>query len=200
MRNFDKEYSLVRFLHAVPNGDAVDIFVNGSSFYKDLDFTKFTPYVYMPKGTYTIEIFQENAADNSLAKQSIDVKPGELVTVAIIVNNGKVELLPIKEDMEIASGRDSKTRFVHLVPNGRNVNIILDNKVIATDLKYTNVTPYEILPPEEYKIDIEAVDSKQIIRSIRVNINPNRIYTFYALGEAPNFEILQSLDGAVFLI
>lgn len=200
MRNFDKEYSLVRFLHAVPNGDSVDIFVNGNSFYNELDFTEFTPYVYMPKGTYTIEVFSEDITDNSLVKQIINIKPEELVTVAIIVNNGKVELLTINEDMEIASGRDSKARFVHLVPNGRDVNIILDDKVIAKDLKYTNVTPYEILPPEEYEVDIEAVDSKQIIRSIKVKINPNRIYTFYAIGEAPNFEVLQSLDGATFLI
>ena len=44
MRQWNKEYSLVRFLHAVPEGEEVDIYINNVPFYKGLEFTEFSPY------------------------------------------------------------------------------------------------------------------------------------------------------------
>lgn len=200
LRNFKEEYSLVRFLHAVPNGETVDVYVNGVPFFNELDFTKFTPYVYMPKWTYIVEVYSEDTVENPLVKQEIDIKNDELLTIAIIVDDGKVKLLPIKEDKELAPGKQSKIRFVHLVPNGRDVNITLGGKKVFENVKYMDATKYELLDPGEYDLDIEVSINNDIIDSSQIKINPNRIYTFYAIGEAPNFELLQSLDGATFLI
>lgn len=200
MRNFNEDYSLVRFLHAVPNGDTVDLQVNGTHFFNDLDFTQFTPYMYMPKGTYTVEAFHEDTVDNPIVSQSIVIGEDELLTVAIVIDNGVVRLLPIEEDKEIAAGRDSKVRFVHLVPNGREVNILLNEKEVFNNVGYLEVTEYALIAPAEYDADVEASINGEIINSSQIRINPNRIYTFYALGEAPNFDVLQSLDGATFLI
>lgn len=199
MRNFNKDYSLIRILHAVPGGEDVDIYLNGNPLFNELDFTKFTPYVYIPKGTYTIEVFEEDTKINPILQEKITVEAQELVTVAIIIDEGKIKLLPIKEDMEIAEGNKSKVRFVHLVSKGRTVNILMDNEKIFTDVSYKDVTEYKELDPKLYDVAVESVDSKQLIRRLRINVNPNRIYTFYAIGEAPNFEIIQSLDGATFM-
>lgn len=200
MRNFNEEYSLVRFLHAVPNGDTVDLQVNGTPFFNDLDFTQFTPYMYMPKGTYTVEAFNEDTVENPVVRQSITIDEDQLLTVAIVIDNGVVRLLPIEEDKEIAAGRESKVRFIHLVPNGREVNILLDGNKVFNNVGYLDVTEYILADPAVYDVDVEASINEDIINSSQIRINPNRIYTFYALGEAPNFEVLQSLDGATFLI
>lgn len=200
LRNFNEEYSLVRFLHAVPNGETVDVYVNGVPFFNDLDFTKFTPYMYLPKGTYTVEVFNEDTVENPLVMQELDINNDELLTVAIIIDNGAVKLLPIKEDKELAPGKQSKVRFVHLVPNGRDVNISLGGNQAFENVKYMDATKYELLDPGEYDTDVASSINNDVINSSQIKINPNRIYTFYAIGEAPNFEVLQSLDGATFLI
>ena len=54
MRNFNENYSLVRALHAVVGEDVVDIYLNGSPFFYNVQFTDFTPYVYVPEGAYTV--------------------------------------------------------------------------------------------------------------------------------------------------
>lgn len=200
MRNFNEDYSLVRFLHANPYGDEVDIYVNSMSFYNDLNFREFTPYVYLPKGKHTIEIFYEGTKDNALLNESIEINSDELLTIAIIVNNGHLELLVINEDKEIANGRDSKVRFIQLVPNSTNVNFKIGEDELFSNIAHTDITNYELLSPDNYILNIESVKNKKIIRNMRIKISPNRIYTFYAIGEFPNFEILQSLDGASFLI
>lgn len=200
LRNFDEDYSLVRFLHAIPNGDTVDLKVNGISFFNDLDFTQFTPYMYMPKGTYTIEVFNEDTVANPLVKSNIEIDDEELMTIAIINYKGRVKLLLIEDEMEIPYGRQSRVRFVHLVPNGREVDVLLDGDVIFDGVEYTDVTDYVLIDSGEHDVEVQSSLNKEIISQSQIKVNPSRMYTFYAIGEAPNFEVLQSSDGAAFLI
>jgi hypothetical protein len=70
---------------------------------------------------------------------------------------------------------------------------------VFKNIEYAMYTNYEEIPPKEYKMDVELAENKKIITSNQININPNRIYTFYAIGNAPNIDIIQTLDGATFL-
>ncbi len=200
MRNFDENYSLVRALHAVVDGDVVDIYLNGSPFFNNVQFTNFTPYVYVPEGKYKIEVFLRDQKENPIITDNIEINAGELNTIAVIGESGKtIEILPIKEEMEIPTGNKSKVRFIHLVPNGRPVNILLDKEIVLEDAEYKEVTPYTDIDPKTYQVDVLLNENGQLIRQIRVTINPGRVYSFYALGNKPNFQIFQSLDGATFM-
>ena len=200
MRNFDENYSLVRALHAVVDGDVVDIYLNGSPFFNNVQFTNFTPYVYVPEGKYKIEVFLRDQKENPIITDNIEINAGELNTIAVIGESGKtIEILPIKEEMEIPTGNKSKVRFIHLVPNGRSVNILLDKEMVLEDAAYKEVTPYTDIDPKTYQVDVLLNENGQLIRQIRVTINPGRVYSFYALGNKPNFQIFQSLDGATFM-
>ncbi len=200
MRNFDENYSLVRALHAVVDGDVVDIYLNGSPFFNNVQFTNFTPYVYVPEGKYKIEVFLRDQKENPIITDNIEINAGELNTIAVIGESGKtIEILPIKEEMEIPTGNKSKVRFIHLVPNGRLVNILLDKEMVLEDAEYKEVTPYTDIDPKTYQVDVLLNENGQLIRQIRVTINPGRVYSFYALGNKPNFQIFQSLDGATFM-
>ena len=200
MRNFDENYSLVIALHAVVDGDVVDIYLNGSPFFNNVQFTNFTPYVYVPEGKYKIEVFLRDQKENPIITDNIEINAGELNTIAVIGESGKtIEILPIKEEMEIPTGNKSKVRFIHLVPNGRSVNILLDKEMVLEDAEYKEVTPYTDIDPKTYQVDVLLNENGQLIRQIRVTINPGRVYSFYALGNKPNFQIFQSLDGATFM-
>ena len=193
MRNFDENYSLVRALHAVVDGDVVDIYLNGSPFFNNVQFTNFTPYVYVPEGKYKIEVFLRDQKENPIITDNIEINAGELNTIAVIGESGKtIEILPIKEEMEIPTGNKSKVRFIHLVPNGRSVNILLDKEMVLEDAEYKEVTPYTDIDPKTYQVDVLLNENGQLIRQIRVTINPGRVYSFYALGNKPNFQIFQS--------
>lgn len=201
MRNFNENYSLVRALHAVVDGDVVDVHLNGEPFFNNIQFTNFTPYVYVPEGKYKIEVFLRDQKENPIITDNIEVNAGELNTIAVIGESGKnIDILPIKEEMEIPTGNKSKVRFIHLVPNGRSVNVLLDKEMVLEDVEYKEVTPYTDIDPKTYQVDVLLNKNNQLIRQIRVTINPGRVYSFYALGNKPNFQIFQSLDGATFMI
>ena len=200
MRNFNENYSLVRGLHAVVGGDTVDIYLNGNPFFYNIKFTDFTPYVYVPEGKYTVEVFLRDQKENPIIQSTIDISSCDLMTIAIIGENDRnIEILPIKEQIEIPTGNKSKARFIHLVPNGRPVDILLDQDVVLKDVEYKEVTQYTDVEPKTYQVDVLLSENGRLIRQTRVTINPGRIYSFYALGNKPNFQIFQSLDGATFI-
>lgn len=199
MRNFDENYSLIRALHAVAGGESFDIYLNNSPFFYNMRFTKFSPYVYVPKGTYLMRVFLRDKKYNPIVEQMIEVNGGELLTLAVIGEPDSVEILSIKEDIELPPPDKSKARLVNLVPNSVDVNVLLDGELVVSENSFKDITPYEVIEPKTYRVEVELSENNQLIRKLRVTIRPDRIYTFYAMGNKPNFQLFQSLDGATFL-
>lgn len=199
MRQWNKEYSLVRFLHAIPEGEDVDIYINNLPFYKGLDFTEFSPYVYVPQGNYTVTVYIEDTKENPILNEKINVNVNELVTISITGDGENIKLLPVVEETEVVSGSNARVRVVHLSPNAPAVNISADNKELFANVKYMDVTPYISIQAKDYVVNLEEARTNRIMRQNRVTVNQGRIYTFYAVGNIPNVQILQSLDGATFM-
>lgn len=199
MRKFNPNYSLVRVLHAVPNGEVVDVYINDTLFFSDLVFRQFSPYIYVPEGSYQISVYPANTRENPLVSRNIDVEKDKLITIAIAGNAGTLRLLDIEEEFETPSKGKSETRVVNLVPNSPDINIIYNDSALFESIDFRDVTDYKEILPGIYRIDLELVENGKIVRTTRVNINPDRIYTLYLLGNAANIEIFQSLDGASFI-
>lgn len=199
MREWNDKYSLVRVLHAIPEGESVDIYFNGTPFFNNLNFTEFSPYVYVPGGKYKVTVYPSETLDKPIIDEEIRVDINELVTIAIIIDEGVPKLLEITEDTEMANGKNSKVRAVHLSPNTPAVNILVDDNILFEDIEYKEVTDYVVVAPKTYKVDIEASENNKLIRSNLITINENRVYSFYAIGNAPNVQIIQSLDGITFM-
>jgi len=199
VRIFEERYSLIRVLHAVPDSDAVDIYINNTLFFKEIRFTQFTPYVYIPEGTHEMEVYNVDTTENPILRGNIEVKNGELATIAMSGNSNDLKLLTIKEDKERPQRGYSKIRVVHLSPNAPEVDILIDGEVLFKDIEFRDISDYVEILAGDYRMDVEAVASQRILRSNRKTINPDRIYTFYALGNLPNVQIFQSLDGSTFI-
>ena len=199
MRIFNPNYSLVRVLHAVPDGEVVDVYINDTLFFKDLVFRQFSPYIYLPEGSYDMSVYSANTRENPLISRNINVDKNKLITIAMVGNAGTLRLLNIEEGIEIPTKGKSKTRVVNLVPNSPDMNILYNDTVLFEHNDFRDITDYKEIDPGIYRIDLELFENGKIVRTTRVNINPDRIYSLYLLGNAANIEIFQSLDGASFI-
>jgi len=177
----------------------VDIYLNGSLFFNRVFFTHFSPYLYVPEGIYEVTVFITMTKENPIIRQNIEVKNGELATLAMTGNYDDLELLLIPEDKESAVGNNSKIRFVHLSPNVPELNILLDNVMIFSNIDFRKITEYVQIPTQFYQLDIELSQNNRLLRSNRIAINPSRIYTLYLMGNFASFQVFQSLDGATFI-
>ncbi|MGL4914564.1 MAG: DUF4397 domain-containing protein [Romboutsia sp.] len=199
MRKYNDKYSLIRFLHAVPRGVPVDIYLNGSLFFNRVLFTHFSPYIYVPVGTYEVSIFPTMSKETALHRETIKVLDGELCTLALTGYYDDLKLLLIPEDKEGTTNSKSKVRVVHLSPNLPELNILADKEILFSEINFREVTDYLEMPSQFYTIDIELAQNNRLLRSNRLAINKDRIYTLYILGNFANFQIFQSLDGATFI-
>lgn len=199
MKSCDNKYALIRVLHGAPISEIVDIYINGSLFFNHLFFTEFTPYVYVPKGDYEITVFRTMTKENPLLRQNISVTDDGLITIAITGIEEDLQLIKVLEYKEEATFPNSNIRFVHLSPNAKAVNILLDNDILFSNLNFREITEYKDIESAIYRIDIESAKSNRILRSNQVAINRNRVYTFYILGYLANIQVFQSLDGATFI-
>ena len=199
MKKYSNQYSLIRFLHAVPRGVPVDVYLNGSLFFNRILFTQFSPYIYVPNGIYEVSVFPTMTKENPLLRQKLEVKDGKLCTLAITGYYDDLKLLLIPEDKEGASEGNSKVRIVHLSPNLPELNILADKKILFSEVDFREVTSYIEMTSQFYTIDIELSQNNRLLRSNRIAINKDRIYTLYIMGNFANFQLFQSLDGATFI-
>jgi hypothetical protein len=177
----------------------VDIYLNGSLFFNRVFFTQFSPYLYVPEGSYEVTVFVTMTKENPILRQNIEVKNGELATLAMTGNYDDIKLLLIPEDKEGASGNNSKVRVVHLSPNLPELNILAYDSILFSEVDFREITEYIEMPSQFYKINIELSQNNRLLRSNRIAINPNRIYTLYLMGNFANSQVFQSLDGAAFI-
>lgn len=107
IRDWNESFSLIRFLHAIPEGEEVDVYINDTPFYEDLDFADFSPYVYVPKGNYTVNVYLADTRENPILSQNINVGVNQLVTMAISGENNDIKLVPVVEEVVVVRDRKS---------------------------------------------------------------------------------------------
>ena len=57
----------------------------------------------------------------------------------------------------------------------------------------------EKVESKTYTMRIEDSATNRLIVQNQITINPSQIYTFYAVGNLSNLNIIQSLDGSTFI-
>lgn len=200
-RVYDENYSIIRFLHAVPRGKPVDIYFNNSLFFNRILFTQFTPYIYVPEGTYEVTIFETGTRENPILRENLEVQRDKMSTLAMTGYEDDLELLLINEAKEESENSDlSKVRIVHLSPNLPKLNIYLNDKLVFPDVDFREVTDYVEVPAYDiYTLDIVLEKSGRLLRSNQIAVNVDRVYSLYLLGNFANFQVFQSRDGTAFV-
>lgn len=200
-RVYDENYSIIRFLHAVPRGKPVDIYFNNSLFFNRILFTQFTPYIYVPEGTYEVTIFETGTRENPILREDLEVQRDKMFTLAMTGYEEDLELLLINEAKEESENTDlSKVRIVHLSPNLPKLNIYLDDNLVFPGVDFREVTDYVEIPAYDiYTLDIVLEKSGRLLRSNQIAVNVDRVYSLYLLGNFANFQVFQSRDGTAFV-
>ena len=201
MRKYNDNYSIIRFLHAIPRGKPVDVYLNKSLFFNRVLFTQFTPYIYVPEGIYEVEVFETANLNKLILNQTIQVKDGKMSTLAMTGYSEDLKLLLINEDKNASSKEDmSKLRIVHLSPNLPELNILLNDNLAFPTVDFREVTDYLEIPSYEiYTLDIELAQNDRLLRSNQIAVNTDRVYSLYLLGNFANFQVFQSRDGSAFV-
>ncbi|GAA0711791.1 DUF4397 domain-containing protein [Paraclostridium ghonii] len=192
--------SIVRVFHASPNAPAVDVYIDGQLAVKDLSFTNFSDYSYLPEGMHTIQITPTGDPSKIVINKMVDVPDDRIFTIAAVGNLEDIELLLLEDDInEVPSTKEATLRVVHLSPDAPAVNIIANNNTIFKNINFKESSNYIKVPAGMYDVKVALSENENIVLSSKVNLKANRIYTIFAVGNPPNLGLIQSVDVNTYL-
>ena len=174
----EENKGLIRYLNVLPSQQAVDIYVDNKLLYSDIKYKDFTPYVYMENRPYKIDINED------------------LFTLAITGNVVQEALIIVDEDVEQkTSNTQAVQRFINLSPDLPIADVFYNDKPVVDDIDYRDQTLYEYLDPGQYTVSVRGNLTGNDIVTSNIQFKPDRIYSIYIIGNPPNIELLQSVDG-----
>ena len=153
----------------------------------------------MENRSYKIDIY-EAGTKNILIRTTFIIPDESLFTLAISGNIGQEALIIVDEDIEQkSSNSQAVVRFVNLSPDLPIADIFNNDKPIVDNIDYKDQTIYEYLNPGQYTISVKGNLNGDDLVTTNIQFKTDRIYSIYIIGDIPNVELLQSVDGNTYV-
>jgi len=190
----------VRVLHAVPGGPNVDVYANDKLIANNLAYGNYTTYASLPDGTYKLTLYVAGSKDSPIISNMLTVSNNSYSTVAAIDTSNAIGFLRIMDSNGPIEKDKSMIKFVHLSPNAPAVDITLpDGTILFSNVQFKQVTSYINVMPGNYILQVRLAGTPTVVLTVPdVKLQPNKIYTVYAIGLAgktPSLEALLLMDG-----
>ena len=192
--------SLLRVFHAAPQSLPVDVYINEKLAFSNLKYKEFSNYKILSEGEYRIDVFVAGDMTKPIISGALELEEGKILTIAAIGDRDKLELLVIDDHSDkFVNTEKSSFRAVHLSPNTPNIDIYVNGKDLITDLEYKQNTSYLDVKQDRYNMDVVLSESEMMVLCFSSTLKVDRIYTIYIIGDLPNLEAIQSVDGNTYL-
>ena len=176
----DMNISYVRVLNASPDAPAVDIYINGGLIFKNIKFKDFTEYVQLSMGQYKMEVYPVGQMDKPVLAQNIQVPEKQVITIAAAGNFEDLQLIPYIE--------------------GNADGLAMNQSRIAFDnVGFMDATDYIQVASGTYNIVVNLAGTNDTVLTFSPQLNSQKVYTIYVVGNPPNLSEIQSLDGSTFV-
>lgn len=199
-QNLPNLQSKVRFLHAIPSGPTVDLYLSGTLLGKKLSFSDISCYENIAPGNYEVQLYISGTYDKPLFTSEIDILPDTSSTINITTLGGNINLFVLNDANVAGSLANSFLRFIHLSPNSPLLTLSLPNDTnLFGNVEYLETTGYYPLSPAiyDFKLTFSAISGLAKYISQKTLRN-GKFYTIYIIGllnKEPSIGYLMVEDG-----
>lgn len=192
-----------RFLHAVPDAPAVDIYINGVPLHKNFKYKDFTKYFSAVPGIYNVKLFHAGRTESPIFTQSFEVDDTGIYTVALtgLSDDMYAEIIP--DNKTYFDKSKAYVRFINLSPFDTNFDVTLNQHPEVQSLIYTEISDYCELKPENYYLRAHDSRTNEMKLSVpKMLLKAGKKYAIYIVGVdggKPELQILVPLEGSTYL-
>lgn len=190
----------LRFIHAIPNAPSVDIYGNGVLLGENVAFSDISKYTELAPGIYDIELFKAGTYDSPLFKENYEVIPNSYYTICIILLEGSIAFLSLKDASSFTTSETSFLRFIHLSPTAPLLSLSLSTgDVLFNSVEYLETTGYYPLSSGIYNFLVSASGASALNKYIKnFSLKPGVFNTIYIIGQltgTPQLGYISTSDG-----
>jgi hypothetical protein len=199
----------VRVLHASPTAPAVDVYVTAPSddisasapTLTGVPFKAVSDYLEIPAGDYRVRVTL--TGDKTPIYDSGMVALGAGVTYTIAAVTAESGLSPISllvltgdnsnPSLEISDNR-ARVRAVHASPDAPNVDVLVDDVVVLTDVPFNAASGYLEVAGGDRNFKINASGTQVTVIDATTTLERGQDYTLLAVNFLASIEPLLALD------
>jgi hypothetical protein len=182
----DQSNAEVRVIHAVPDGPAVDVYVDDELVFENVTYGEASDYQSVSEGTQTVTVTQANESDSVVYEDEIDVESGQTSVAVGGEVAGEIAAVALSDDAD-PGDNESAVRLAHLAPDAPTVDVTVaeTGDVLFDDVEFGNATEYETVPAGEYELEVRnATDDNdgEVVQTVNVTVEDGAAYTAVATG------------------
>jgi uncharacterized protein DUF4397 len=147
------DHAWLRAVHLVPDGGAVDVWVNGAIAWSDVTYQEASSYTEMAAGSYQIQVTPHGAMTPLLVNETWDLGLGSFNTLAITGNATMVTPVNLV-DLNAPPGGMASVRFVDASNNTTALNVSSGGALWFANLSFDGSSAYAPVAAGTYNISL----------------------------------------------
>ncbi len=183
----------LRAVHASPDAPNVDILVDNTVVLADVAFKEFLDYTAVQPGERNIKV---NVTGTSTSV--IDVTPtlsvGTDYTVIAVNFVASIEPLLLTDDNTSPTLGNARVRVVHASPDAPNVDVLVDDVVVLTNVAFKQFSDYLEVPAGARNFKVNATGTSTTVIDVTPTLTDGSVYTVVAVNDLANIEPLLLSD------
>lgn len=196
----------VRVGHFSADAPNVDVYANGGVILTDVPFGTLSDYLYVPAGTYQIQVVPTGASLEDgpvVIDAELTFEGGTLTTVAATNDLADITPVVLKDKAVQPSAEGAKIRVVHLSANAPKVDIAPDGSgkkgAIVKNLKFGKAKGYLDVPAGEIDLKVRPAGKKDTAFDIPpLTLEDGKAYSAIAIGQFPDsFNVILVEEASV---
>ncbi len=183
----------VRALHASPDAPAVDIWVDGSMVFDDVEFEEITDFVEVPAGTYNVQVVPSGATEPVVIEADLDLAAATDYTIVATDLLENITPIIMTADGGTPAEGSAWVRFFHGSPDAPAVDIAVANggPVLIADVSFQEFSEYQEVPAGTYDLEARLAGTSDVALSLSgVTVEDGVVYTAYATGLVADIGVL----------
>lgn len=185
----------VRVVHASPDAPAVDIWVEGSIAFEDVEFEEITDFVEVPAGTYNVQVVPTGETEPVVIEADLDLTAATDYTVVATDLLANITPIIMTADGSTPAEGNAWVRFLHASPDAPAVDIAVanDGPVLISDVSFQEFTEYVAVPAGTYDLEARPAGTSDAALLIPgVTVEDGVVYTAYATGLVADIGVLDN--------
>ena len=190
----------IRLAHLSPNTPAVDVYLysfgnsNAMIVLHHVAYGTVSPYESVQAGDYSVAMRAAGASASSqpVLSTSVTIAAGHAYTVAGMGPESGLRLAVLDDDLTTPSGQ-AEVRVIQASLKQQVVNVTLGSTVLASNLKFANVTSYQTVSPGTETVTVSSSGGNA---KSSVTLAAGTVHTLVVLDGASGLEVVNLEDAS----
>ena len=207
LRTADATQVKVRFVHALPDGPAVDVKIGtgtSTAVFGNVTFKDITDYTLLPSGNTSFVITDAGSTNELVVYNNYNLTAGGVYTIVVygtIDNNDAIPMVARVFNDKLNGNAyadlvaaQANLRVIHTSYDAPDVDVYVDGSSAATNLAYGISSGYFSRAAGTRNVDITQAGSPTPIAQVDVTMAPSSYYTVFAVDELSLIDAIYSKD------